>query len=174
MLSVVIGGSGSGKSAFAEKLLSSCGCQKKLYIATMEPVGEEGMLRVRRHQKMREGKGFITMECYTGLENLLLPQGAGVLLECMGNLVANEMFSPHGVGKEPISTILRGITHLCHHGEEVIVVTNDVFSDGIIYDKDSLQYLEVLAQVNTCLSQQADRVVEIVCGIPIIHKGDLS
>ena len=43
-----------------------------------------------------QGKNFKTFECYTGLEKLTVPQNSTVLLECMSNLVANEMYSPNG------------------------------------------------------------------------------
>lgn len=45
---------------------------------------------------MRAGKGFETVERYTALDELVLPKGSVVLLECMTNLVANEMFREDG------------------------------------------------------------------------------
>ena len=88
MMTVVTGGSGSGKSAFAEDKIVSFGPAKRIYIATMHPYDEESHKRVARHQKMRAGKGFETVECYTGLKNLDFPENAVVLLECMSNLAA--------------------------------------------------------------------------------------
>ncbi len=67
MLAVVTGGSGSGKSAFAEETVLSFGPAKRIYIATMHPFDEESHKRMARHRKMRAGKGFETVECYTGL-----------------------------------------------------------------------------------------------------------
>ena len=42
MLHLITGGSGSGKSAYAEAQVMSAGIEKKIYIATMIPYGEEG------------------------------------------------------------------------------------------------------------------------------------
>ena len=56
MMTVVTGGSGSGKSAFAEDKIVSFGPAKRIYIATMHPYDEESHKRVARHQKMRAGK----------------------------------------------------------------------------------------------------------------------
>ena len=89
MMTVVTGGSGSGKSAFAEDKILSYGARKRIYIATMHPYDEESLQRVARHRKMRAGKGFETVECYTGLNVLDFPENAAVLLECMSNLAAN-------------------------------------------------------------------------------------
>ena len=74
MMTVVTGGSGSGKSAFAEDKIVSFGPAKRIYIATMHPYDEESHKRVARHRKMRAGKGFETVECYTGLKNLDFPE----------------------------------------------------------------------------------------------------
>ena len=100
MLTLVTGGSGSGKSAFAEDRVLSFGDAQRIYIATMHPFDEESHKRIERHQKMRAGKGFETVECYTGLKDVKLPAGCVVLLECMSNLVANEMFREDGFHPE--------------------------------------------------------------------------
>ena len=44
----------------------------------MHPFDEESHKRIERHQKMRAGKGFETVECYTGLKNVKLPAGCVV------------------------------------------------------------------------------------------------
>ena len=93
MMILVTGGSGSGKSAFAEDCIVSFGNARRIYIATMYPFDEESKKRVKRHQAMRQGKGFDTLECYTGLARAAIPEGSTVLLECMSNLVTNEIFS---------------------------------------------------------------------------------
>ena len=112
MMTVVTGGSGSGKSAFAEDKIVSFGPAKRIYIATMHPYDEESHKRVARHRKMRAGKGFETVECYTGLKNLDFPENAVVLLECMSNLAANEMFEEKGAGEKTVEAVLEGIKKL--------------------------------------------------------------
>ena len=66
MMILVTGGSGSGKSAFAEDCVIACGEMPRICIATMYPFDEESRKRVKRHRDMRFGKGFETVECYTG------------------------------------------------------------------------------------------------------------
>ena len=61
MLRLIIGGSASGKSEYAERLVCPLP-GKRIYVATMEPFGEEGRERIARHRKLREGKGFVTAE----------------------------------------------------------------------------------------------------------------
>ena len=52
-----------------------------IYVATMRPFDEEGEKRIERHRRMRDGKGFLTVECYEKMERLALPEHSFVLLE---------------------------------------------------------------------------------------------
>lgn len=172
MTTLVIGGASSGKSEYAESLLKSV--EKKFYIATMQPFGEEAQQRIEHHRTLRANKGFATLEQFIELSDLTetqLPSGSSVLLECLGNLVANELFSPDGAKEKAENAILDGIKLLigrCHH---LVVVTNDVFADGITYSADTERYLTLLGRCNAVLAVQFDVVVEVVCGIPIVVKG---
>ena len=107
MMILVTGGSGSGKSAFAEDCVIACGEMSRVYIATMYPFDEESRKRVKRHRDMRFGKGFDTVECYTGLSEVRVPKGCTVLLECMSNLVANEIFREDGAHENTEAEILK-------------------------------------------------------------------
>ena len=171
MITLVIGGSGSGKSAFAEDKILSLGQGKRFYIATMHPYDEESYKRVERHRKMRAGKGFETVECYTGLENLEFPQDAIVLLECMSNLAANEMFEESGAGADTVEAVLRGVRKLKSQVRHLVIVTNEIFSEAASYEGDTVRYQEYLGKINQKLGEMADQVVEVVYGIPIWHKG---
>ena len=68
MVTLITGGSGSGKSAYAESVITGFGEHERIYIATMYPFDEESHERIRRHRKMRGEKNFQTLECYTGLK----------------------------------------------------------------------------------------------------------
>lgn len=170
MIRIVTGGSGSGKSAFAEDLLISLGEKERIYIATMYPFDEESHQRIARHRKMREKKNFRTLECYTGLENLDVPKGSHILLECMSNLTANEMFQKGGAGENTVEAVLRGIRHLSENAEELVIVTNEIFSDGIDYDPETIRYQSYLGEINRRIADMAGLVVEVVYGIPVSVK----
>ena len=170
MMTVVTGGSGSGKSAFAEDKIVSFGPAKRIYIATMHPYDEESHKRVARHRKMRAGKGFETVECYTGLKNLDFPENAVVHLECMSNLVANEMYDPSGAGENAEESILAGIHKLQKVSDDLVVVTNEVFSDSMTDNPEMEKYLKLLGNVNLRMGEMADLVTEVVYGIPVERK----
>ena len=170
MLVVVTGGSGSGKSAFAEDRVLSFGESRRIYIATMQAFDEESHRRIRRHRRMRSGKGFETIERYTELDELILPKNCVVLLECMSNLVANEVFSPEGAKEHAYEAICDGILHLKEQAADVCVVTNEIFSDGMVYDKETENYQRLLGRINAYLAEISDVCYEVVYGIPLRIK----
>ena len=212
MFLLVTGGSGSGKSEYAERRVLELGAGYRIYLATMQCFDEESEKRVQRHRKMRAGKGFVTVERPLDLKGLELRKPGGnffekstgdtagtgvevspsnfgdpgerrgddpenascqfaVLLECMSNLAANEMFAPGGSRERTVEEIKRGIDRLVGTCDNLVVVTNEVCSDGILYDPDTLAYQEVLGEINRFLAGIADEVVEVVYGIPVTLKG---
>lgn len=173
MMILLTGGSGCGKSHFAEQLCIKLQ-QPRYYIAAMRPYGAGGAKKVARHRQMRAGKGFETIERYTDLSALTLPQlGGTALLECVCNLTANEMFDENGAVSDPVSRVLGGIRALRAQCGTLIVVTNDVGSDCGDYAETTLSYVAALGKINALLAREADVVCELVCGIPIKLKGAL-
>ena len=172
MMILITGGAGSGKSCFAETL-----CRKSpkplFYLAAMQPYGEEGRARVERHRAMRAGKGFQTVERYTDYASLRLCARGTALLECVGNLTANEMFDETGNRTDPYDRVLSGIDALQRQCERLVVVTNEIGSDGVLYDASTEAYIDALGRINAALAARADAVVEVVAGIPLILKGEL-
>ncbi len=169
MLTLVIGGAASGKSEFAENLVLTLP-GRRVYVATMEPYDGECLARIEKHRRQRAGKGFLTLERYRDLGGLEVPTGANVLLECMSNLLANELYSPQGGGS---AAVLGGVERLCARCANLTIVTNEVFSGGKDYEGDTLRYLRALGSVNRALAAQANRVVEVVCGCANVLKGRL-
>ena len=170
MLILVTGGSGSGKSAFAEDRVLSLGEAKRIYIATMHPFDQESFKRIERHRKMRAGKGFDTIECYTGLKDVRISGDSVVLLECMSNLTANEMFEENGAHQNTVEEILAGVQKLKERVRHMVIVTNEIFSDGVTFDEEMNTYLRYLGEINQAVAKMADEAVEVVYGIPIYLK----
>ena len=168
MIVLVTGGSGCGKSTWAEKLISSMPNEKRVYIATMQVYDEESVKRVARHRAQRADKGFATIECEKDLSSVQIEDGSVVLLEDLVNLMANEMFDGGDVDR--IVPALEMLAQKCRH---LVMVTNDVFSDGIVYTESTQEYLKKLAEINLRAAQIADAVVEVVYSIPVCVKGEL-
>ena len=170
MLILVSGGSASGKSKYAEDLAARTPPGERIYVATMRVWDEESRRRVERHRAMRAGKGFRTEERPVHLDHMPVPAGSVVLLEDLSNLTANEWFGPEGPeGAE--ARVLSGVRRLNVAAACPVLVTNELFSDGVAYDKETADYLAALARLNAAVAAEADRVYEVVCGIPVCWKG---
>ena len=167
MIALITGGSGCGKSTYAEKLIGALPREKRVYIATMQVYDEESVRRVARHRAQRADKGFTTFECPKDLGSVSVEDGSIVLLEDLVNLVANEMFD--GGDWRRIRGDLETLASKCRH---LIIVTNDVFSDGIGYAESTQEYLKNLAEVNRFAANMADYAAEVVYSIPITLKGE--
>ena len=81
----------------------------------------------------------------------------------MSNLLANEMFG--GSSENAVQEILNGIDVLVEKCDNLIIVTNDVTSDGIIYESETENYKKNLGALNCFLALKADEVYEVNCGI---------
>ena len=172
MIVLVIGGSASGKSAYAETRLQQMQAAKKYYIATMQVWDSEGEKRVQKHRNMRKDKGFLTIEKQRDIAEVVLEDADAWLLECVSNLVANEMFDERGfqAADVVIKKIVGEMDALMKKGKHGVIVTNNIFEDGAEYDDAMQQYLHALGQINQALAQQADEVIEVVAGIPVVVK----
>lgn len=166
MLILITGGSASGKSAFAEETAMAFGETQNYYVATMYNYGDkETNNRINRHREMRKDKGFTTVECPMNLQDVMINDGT-VLLECLSNLVANEIFINKSQNTE--NKIFHGIEKL--KSKNLVIVTNEIFSDSLEYDTETENYLKILGNLNCKVAELADEVYEVVYGIPIKMK----
>ena len=171
MITLVTGGTKCGKSGYAEKILERFEGQK-YYIATMNPVGDDAEEIIARHVEMRCGKNYVTVERLRDIGDTEIPEGSGVLLECVGNLCANEMFSETEICY-PADKIISGIKRLSEYSEKLVIVTNQVGSDGIDYAEGTAEYIRLLGEINRRIAEFADNVIECIYGVPIVLKGEI-
>ncbi len=201
MLIFIYGGSASGKSSYAQKrlceLAESYGAERtygslseraghpectkggsqpdKTYLATMIDDGQEAKERIAAHRKNRENMGFTTVECPRHIGAAAKMCGRFVLLEAISNLLANEMFaeevSERLDTKDSAERILSDVARLHQAAEVLVVVSDDIFADGTVYDEATECYRRTLGRLHRRIAAEADKVVEVVCGIPVMRKG---
>ena len=180
----VSGGARSGKSAWAEtqaiNLAAEAG-SRLVYIAAARADDAEMRRRVERHKAARKDKGFETLEWHTdaGGAVSLLPPGCVVLLECLGTLLANEMFGHKKTGGTDsqkmappdffVQKIFGDILSLRAHAAHLLVVSNDVFSDGVTYNEPTENYRRALGALHVKLAAISDLAVECVCSVCSLH-----
>ena len=167
------GGAACGKSAHAEDFLCRRAAGDKLYLASMEPFGAEAQARIARHRSLRAGKGFQTAERFRDLPGFDPGRDYdGILLEDVGNLLANELFSPEGAGDGAVESILAGVEALSRRCEILVLVTNEIGLDGADYPPETQTYIRALGRLNAALTARCDGVARSVCGIPVPLKGE--
>ena len=171
MLILLTGGSACGKSSYGEKI-AVMGPKPLYYIAAMQPYDDESLRKIARHWEIRKDKGFLTIERYTGVDTLKLPDTGGTaLLECLCNLTANEMYIQPDSPTDPVEKVVAGVKNLMRQTDTLIVITNDVGSDNEEYSNETRRYIRALGDINARVAQMADRVYELVAGIPLCLKG---
>ena len=169
MIVFITGGSGSGKSALAEKICAALG-GRRVYIATMPVFTDEDRKKVARHHVLRADRGFETFEMPGRLSPV--PADATVLLECLSTFTANRMFS--GDASESwTETLWDELQPLLNRPGHTVIVSADASGDGVTYDPETEAYRRTLTELGIRLCARADAAVETVCGIPLILKGSL-
>jgi adenosylcobinamide kinase/adenosylcobinamide-phosphate guanylyltransferase len=95
-----------------------------------------------------------------------------VLIECMSNLVANEMFFDSLVvtKEETVEKVIDQVSVLSKNTDNMVIVTNNIFEDGREYDKYTTDYLDALSLINQKLIEMSDEAYEVVVGIPVKIK----
>lgn len=88
------------------------------------------------------------------------------LLEDLTNLYANEVYGTSGHPHEIVAPLLE----LTRQAGALIIVANELYSDGIAYAPETDRFLRDLAGLAAELSAAADQVTEVVYGIPVQLK----
>ena len=84
----IYGGVASGKSEYAEELISKS-FERKIYLATMENNGDFAKKRIQKHLLQRASKNFITVEEPKYISNININSDDNILLEDLTNLLSN-------------------------------------------------------------------------------------
>ncbi len=179
---LIIGGSGSGKSDFAQRLAARCG-EPVIYLATGRAEGPEMAWRIQKHQESRPSE-WRTIEAPRYLARALeeaAGDGPTVLLEDIGSLVASclphvderdgEMVAP-GAEMEQVSQVLHDevdaiITWCEHRGKHLVIVSSEVGLGLLPMAPVSRLYKDALGKINQEIVQRVDRTFLAVAGLVI-------
>ena len=173
----ISGGCKNGKSYHAQWLAKQMQSNRPLYyIATMRSSDREDDERIVRHRAERDGWGFITVEQWQNIENILetCDPGGSFLLDSLTALLANEMFAPDGaVHSHAWEKIAAGLTKILERISNIVVVSDYIYSDAALYDPLTEQYRKSLAALDRLAARHCDAVFEVCHTQVITHKGDV-
>lgn len=167
MIVYIYGRRNSGKSAYAEERTCLLG-DKRIYLATMVVMDKDGEARVEKHRQMRADKGFITIECPVDVNKADIGDGEGVvLLECISNLVGNELFRSDRERKPDghldvegtVDYVLNEVEALSHKVKNLVIVSSLYDDENLTMDEDTASYIRALSEVNDRLKDIADESI---------------
>ncbi len=98
-------------------------------------------------------------------------RGICVLLECMSNLTANELYQANGAKERTAEAVMQGVRLLQERCRELVIVTNEVFSELPPLSREMKVYHQMLGEINCQMAKMAEQVTEVVYGIPVEVKG---
>lgn len=167
------GGSKSGKSMLAQRIARSL-AKPHYYLATLRPTDEEDRAIVRRHLIERDGWGFETVECSSGILSALdiVPENGTFLLDSVTALLANEMFRPDGsVDAAAGARLAEELCEFALRANNVVFVADFIFSDGVRYEALTEGYRRALGLLGVRLAAACDHVAELSASRPVWYKG---
>ncbi|WP_297637316.1 bifunctional adenosylcobinamide kinase/adenosylcobinamide-phosphate guanylyltransferase [uncultured Clostridium sp.] len=180
MIIFISGGSKSGKSRIGESFSKTLHKEGDLYyLATMKPMGNEDIRKIENHKKDRIGTSFKAVEINYNIEKAgeFLKEEDTVLLDSITSLVANEMFKgellleEEDIEKKVSKKIFKEVENLSLKVRNLIIVSDYIFSDSLIYDPITENYKRELGNINTGLSKLSDISIYVSYGVMEIFKG---
>lgn len=172
---LVIGGSKSGKSMLGQDMAKALEDKdgELYYLATMKPCDKEDLRRIANHLQDREGYGFTTIEESLDMKKVSEEIGSEdtVLLDSITSLVTNSMFRGMDFFDRVVEETVDGVNSICEKAGSVVIVSDYVFCDSIVYDSYTEAFRRELGTVNRRLSELSDVVFECSYGNVICHKG---
>ena len=173
----ISGGCKNGKSYYAQHLAkhqqNSSG-ETLYYIATMNAMDGEDEERIKRHQGERAGWGFVTVEQGRDIEKILdlCDHSGSFLLDSLTALLANEMFpGVEEVDKNASGKIWSGLVKILDKVSDMVIVSDYIYSDAIMYDPLTEEYKKSLAALDRLAARRCDVVIEVCYSQILIHKG---
>ena len=165
-LTLVLGGARSGKSRYAESLVTALPAPW-IYVATAEARDAEMAERIAAHQA-RRGAGWRTLETPRDVVGALTAHGTTPLLvDCLTLWLANAVLASADVDAE----IERLEAALTQAAAPIVLVANEV-GFGIVPDNAlGRRFRDLQGLLNQRIAARADRVVLVVAGLPLTIKG---
>lgn len=168
-LTLVVGGARSGKSRFAEGLVTASGLRRR-YIATAEAWDDEMRDRIAQHQRDRSGD-WITVEAPLDLTGALAMANPGeaVLIDCATLWLTNHLLADHDLPVQTESLVAA----LATCPVPVVMVTNETGWGIVPENALARRFRDEQGRLNQRLAHVAGLVVTVIAGLPMVLKGRL-
>lgn len=169
-ITLVLGGTRSGKSKLAEGLAANFG-RPVIYIASASPIDKEMRARIERHRRRRPAS-WRTVEAGADLADVVAAHSRDdnvILVDCLSLFVA-ALAAQQGEG-----SVLKAVKALVKAAKvgraETIFVSNEVGMGIVPAFPAGRAYRDLLGEANQLVAGAADRVYLAVAGLALLLKG---
>lgn len=180
---LVTGGARSGKSSFAEKLISER-YELISYIATAMPYDDGMKDRIKKHKESRPSnwKTYEIYEEISGRINEISQESNAVLLDCITVMVTNlilkndvdwekiSMDEANEIEKVLSEEVENLINEILKSKMDAVIVTNEIGSGIVPENKLARIFRDMAGRVNQKIAKASSEVYLTVSGIPIKIK----
>jgi len=171
-IALVLGGARSGKSTYALRLAERL-FRKPLYVATAEAGDAEMAERITRHKKSRGARWKCVEEPMDIASVIKSPPACdGILLDCLTLWVSNVLLKE---GEKALARRTRQLlTALRQTNRKIILVSNEV-GMGVVPEYElGRKFRDLAGRLNQDLAADADAVVFVLAGLPMVLKGNIE
>ena len=145
--------------------------------------------KIRKHRFERKNKNFFTIEqskCISDAyekyikKNHCVKNTNSVIIESVSNLLANEMFElsmgwidmHYKIVSDKIvddlsDYIVNEIAFITKNSQNCVIVSDNIFEGGLLYDELTNVYIEILGEINRKISCFSDVLYEVTEGMTI-------
>jgi len=168
-LTLVLGGAASGKSALAESLITDTGAPR-VYIATAQGFDTEMRAKIADHRTAR-GPDWHTIEAPLDLAPALGQTRVNqvVLLDCATLWLSNQILAERDIEAAQAELL----DALNHTQARVVVVSNEVGQSGVPDNALARKFRNSQGRLNQGIARNADLVIAVMAGLPIVLKGKM-
>lgn len=179
-ITLITGGSRSGKSTFGEDILKDK--DKVLYIATAIITDNEMRERVALH-KERRNQNWETFEGYKDLKKVIEETTCRhIMLECVTTMITNLLFDQYTdfdqLSRNEIEVLEAGISgqfkeliSTCRKLDKgLVIITNEVGFGLVSEYKLGRIFTDISGRINQLLGRLCDEAYLVVAGLPLKLK----
>jgi adenosylcobinamide kinase / adenosylcobinamide-phosphate guanylyltransferase len=165
-ISLVLGGARSGKSAYAERLITALP-PPWVYCATGEALDGEMRERIAHH-RARRGPGWQTVEEPLKITTLIQSSTSPVLVDCLTLWLTNLMLAQKDIEAETAKLLAA----LRVARPPIVFVSNEV-GLGIVPDNAlAREFRDHAGRLNQSMAAIASRAVFMIAGLPMVLKDE--
>jgi adenosylcobinamide kinase / adenosylcobinamide-phosphate guanylyltransferase len=168
-LTLVLGGTRSGKTSFAERLTCATN-ERRTYIATAEALDDEMAMRIALHRQDR-GDSWETVEEPRYLTAVLrhVAEDRAVLIDCLTLWLSNMMHDEVD-WEEAVGNLLDDISR---RDASTVLVSNEIGLGLVPETSLGRRFRDAQGRLNQLVASRASTVVFVAAGLPLILKGSL-